>query len=165
MRNESNSDSVVEQQRTTIQLVTAITRQSPGRITTAIDAIVPGILKAAAREDDELREYALQSLEVFVLRCPGEITAFLGQIVQTGTKLIKYDPNYAGADEDEDEEMADAGEEDEDEDDWEDLWVVSGGSDSALRKWDVKTGRVLDRMSTDKAKSDRTLIWTVGVLA
>ena len=117
LRNESNSDSVVEQQRTTIQLVTAITRQSPGRITTAIDAIVPGILKAAAREDDELREYALQSLEVFVLRCPGEITAFLGQIVQTGTKLIKYDPNYAGADEDEDEEMADAGEEDEDEDD------------------------------------------------
>ena len=92
LRNESNAENVIEQQRTTIQLVAAITRQSPGRIMSAIDAIVPGVLKAAAREDDELREYALQALEVFVLRCPGEISAFLGQIVQTGTKLIKYDP-------------------------------------------------------------------------
>lgn len=115
LRNESNAENVIEQQRTTIQLVAAITRQSPGRIMSAIDAIVPGVLKAAAREDDELREYALQALEVFVLRCPGEISAFLGQIVQTGTKLIKYDPNYAG--DDEDEEMADADTGDEDDDD------------------------------------------------
>ncbi|KAL5534786.1 hypothetical protein ACEPAG_1250 [Sanghuangporus baumii] len=118
LRNENSSSAALEQQRTTIQLVAAIARQSPGRIVTILDSIIPAVLRAAAREDDELREYALQALEVFVLRCPSEITPFLGQIVQTGTKLIKYDPNYAGGDdEDEDTDMADADEEDEDEDD------------------------------------------------
>ncbi|EJD04371.1 WD40 repeat-like protein [Fomitiporia mediterranea MF3/22] len=55
---------------------------------------------------------------------------------------------------------------DEDEDvKWTDSWLVTGGSDSSLRKWDAKTGRVLDRMSTDKVRGDRTLVWAVGVLA
>lgn len=55
---------------------------------------------------------------------------------------------------------------DEDEDEeWSDSWLVTGGSDSSLRKWDVGTGRILDRMSTDKARGERTLVWTVGVLA
>ncbi|KAL5518589.1 UTP4 [Sanghuangporus vaninii] len=54
----------------------------------------------------------------------------------------------------------------EDEDDeWTDSWLVTGGSDSSLRKWDAKTGRILDRMSTDKARGERTLVWAVGVLA
>ncbi|KAG1749712.1 WD40 repeat-like protein [Suillus paluster] len=39
------------------------------------------------------------------------------------------------------------------------------GSDSSLRKWDVATGRSTDRMGTDKMKGERTLVWTVGVLA
>lgn len=117
LRNESNSDAAIEQQRTNVQLVAAIARHSPGRIAVIIDSVVPAVLKAAAREDDELREYALQTLEVFVLRCPTEITPFLGQIVQSGTKLIKYDPNYAGGDDEEDAEMADADEDEEDEDD------------------------------------------------
>jgi U3 small nucleolar RNA-associated protein 4 len=51
-----------------------------------------------------------------------------------------------------------------DEDDWNDSWLVTGGSDSSLRKWDVATGRVLDRMGTDKMRGERTLVWTVGVL-
>lgn len=53
---------------------------------------------------------------------------------------------------------------DEDEDDWSDSWLVTGGSDSSLRKWDVSTGRVIDRMGTDKVRGERTLVWTVGVL-
>lgn len=51
-----------------------------------------------------------------------------------------------------------------DEGDWRDSWLVTGGSDSSLRKWDVATGRVLDRMGTDKMRGERTLVWTVGVL-
>lgn len=56
---------------------------------------------------------------------------------------------------------------DSDEDDgdgWEDSWLVAGCSDSCLRKWDVGTGRVLDRMATEKNRGERTLVWTVGVL-
>ena len=59
----------------------------------------------------------------------------------------------AGSDEDEEED-----------DEWEDKWIVAGGSDSALRKWDVKTGRVVERMGTDKVRGERTLVWAVGVL-
>ncbi|KAG1871158.1 WD40-repeat-containing domain protein [Suillus tomentosus] len=54
---------------------------------------------------------------------------------------------------------------DDDEDEWTDTWLVTGGSDSSLRKWDVATGRSTDRMGTDKMKGERTLVWTVGVLA
>jgi cullin-associated NEDD8-dissociated protein 1 len=114
LRSDPSSSSTLEQQRTIIQLVTAIAKLSPGRLINSIDSIAPSILKACAKEDDELREYALQALEVIVLRCPSEVSPFLGQIVQTGTKLIKYDPNYAG-DDDEDTEMDDL--EDEDDED------------------------------------------------
>jgi U3 small nucleolar RNA-associated protein 4 len=51
-----------------------------------------------------------------------------------------------------------------DEDDWSDSWLVTGGSDSSLRKWNVATGRVVDRMGTDRMRGERTLVWTVGVL-
>ncbi|KAF9229647.1 WD40 repeat-like protein [Gyrodon lividus] len=54
---------------------------------------------------------------------------------------------------------------DDEEDEWADSWLVTGGSDSSLNKWDVATGRPTDRMGTDKMKGERTLVWTVGVLA
>jgi len=50
-----------------------------------------------------------------------------------------------------------------DEDEWTDSWLVTGGSDSSLRKWDVATGRVVERMGVDKVRGERTLVWTVGV--
>jgi WD40 repeat protein len=53
---------------------------------------------------------------------------------------------------------------DDNQDDWSDAWLVTGGSDSSLRKWDISTGRVIDRMGTDKIRGERTLVWTVGVL-
>ena len=67
-------------------------------------------------------------MEALVLRCPGEVTPFLGAIIQAGIQFIKYDPvcisnvyarlmltrmqNYAG--DDEDEEMEDAEADDQD---------------------------------------------------
>ncbi|CAA7264711.1 unnamed protein product [Cyclocybe aegerita] len=50
------------------------------------------------------------------------------------------------------------------EDEWTDSWLVTGGSDSSLRKWDVATGRVVERMGVDKLRGERTLVWTVGAL-
>lgn len=57
--------------------------------------------------------------------------------------------------------MADS---DDDDDEWNDSWLVTGCSDSSLRKWDVSTGRMIDRMGTNKIRGERTLVWTVGVL-
>ncbi|KAI6134122.1 WD40 repeat-like protein [Pisolithus thermaeus] len=59
----------------------------------------------------------------------------------------------------------DAESDDDDEEEWNDSWLVAGGSDSSLHKWDVRTGRPVDRMTTDKMKGERTLVWSVGVLA
>ena len=52
----------------------------------------------------------------------------------------------------------------EDEDEWQDSWIVAGCSDSSLRKWDVSSGRILDRMKTDKIRGERTLVWAVSVV-
>lgn len=35
---------------------------------------------------------SLKALEALVLRCPTEITPFLGSIIQIGNQYIKYDP-------------------------------------------------------------------------
>lgn len=53
---------------------------------------------------------------------------------------------------------------DDDEDDWKDSWLITGCSDSSLRKWDVETGRVIERMAVDKIRGERTLVWVVGIL-
>ena len=54
-----NTATIVKQ-RTTVQLVAAIARHSASHIAPVLSAIVPGILGAIQREDDELRESGLQ---------------------------------------------------------------------------------------------------------
>jgi cullin-associated NEDD8-dissociated protein 1 len=44
----------------TVQLVAAVVRQSAGQIASVLGDIVPGILSAVQRDDDELREGCLQ---------------------------------------------------------------------------------------------------------
>ncbi|KAI6021197.1 armadillo-type protein [Pisolithus marmoratus] len=108
------ADANLEPQRTTVNLVSAILRQSPQQLASSFDRIIPGVLKAVQRDDDELCEGCLQALETLLLRSSAEATPFLSSITQTGIQYIKYDPNYTGGDEDED--MAEADEDDEDED-------------------------------------------------
>ncbi|KAF9527112.1 armadillo-type protein [Crepidotus variabilis] len=104
----------LEKQRTTVQLIAAVVRHSPSQIAPVLSQIVPGILQAVEKDDDELREGSLQALEALVLRCPTETDTFLPSIIGAGNKYIKHDPNYAG--DDEDEEMADPDEDEEDDD-------------------------------------------------
>ncbi|KAJ6584561.1 armadillo-type protein [Mycena capillaripes] len=107
------SNANLEKQRTTVHLVAAVARTAPTQIAPVLGEIVPGVLTAVQRDDDELREGSLQALEALLLRCPTEITPYVGPIVQAGNQYIKYDPNYAG--DDEDEEMADADDDDDEE--------------------------------------------------
>ncbi|KAJ6521352.1 armadillo-type protein [Mycena vulgaris] len=108
------SNANLEKQRTTVHLVAAVARTAPTQIAPVLAEIVPGVLKAVQRDDDELREGSLQALEALLLRCPTEITPYVGPIMQAGSQYIKYDPNYAG--DDEDEEMTDADDEDDEDD-------------------------------------------------
>lgn len=50
----------LEKQRTVVNLVAAIARVSPQRIAPALPEVVPAVLKALSRDDDELREGSLQ---------------------------------------------------------------------------------------------------------
>lgn len=105
----------LDAQRTIVQLVGGAGRYSPHKIAGVLPDVVPGVLNACNRDDAELRENALQTLEILVLRCPSEITPYLNSIIGISSKLIKYDPNYAGGDDDdEDEEMGDADDDDDD---------------------------------------------------
>ncbi|QRW00756.1 WD40 domain-containing protein [Ceratobasidium sp. AG-Ba] len=45
-----------------------------------------------------------------------------------------------------------------------DTTLVTGCSDSCLRTWDVRTGRVVSRMAVERARGERTLVWSVAVL-
>ena len=50
----------VDKQRTTVQLVAAVARHSPHQIAPVLHDLVPNIIKAASKEDEELRESGLQ---------------------------------------------------------------------------------------------------------
>ena len=47
---------------------------------------------------------------------------------------------------------------------WADAWLVAGCADSSVRKFDVASGRVLERMTAHRARGERTLVWAAGVL-
>lgn len=100
---------------TAVQLVGAIARTAPQKLGPVVGELLPGIFSAISKDDPELKESCLQTLESLVLRCPQEITPCLNQIINAGLEYIKYDPNYAADDEeDEDEEMEDADDDDDD---------------------------------------------------
>lgn len=106
-----------DQLRTSVSLVGALAKTAPQQMGKQAPELIPLILGAAtAHDDDELKEGVLLTLETLVLKCPTETGPFINQIVDAGTSLIKYDPNWAADDEDEDIEMGDDDDEDEDDD-------------------------------------------------
>ena len=50
----------LDKQRTTVQLVAAVARHSPHQIAPVLNDVVPGIIKAVSKDDEELRESGLQ---------------------------------------------------------------------------------------------------------
>lgn len=47
---------------------------------------------------------------------------------------------------------------------WEDSFIVTGGADSSVRIWNAASGRCEYRMTTDKRRSEHTLVWAITVL-
>lgn len=54
--------------------------------------LVPLIIATLQKNDDDLKEVALQSLESLVLKCPTEVAPFFTQILEAATSLLKHDP-------------------------------------------------------------------------
>lgn len=45
-----------------------------------------------------------------------------------------------------------------------DEYIVSGGSDSAIRTWSPQTGRTILRMTVAKNRKEQTLVWAVAAI-
>ena len=53
-----------------------------------------GCWQEAGEGDDELREFSLQALEAFLLRCPQDAKEHLEPIFSVVQQSLAYDPNY-----------------------------------------------------------------------
>ncbi|KAK4702038.1 hypothetical protein P7C70_g4189, partial [Phenoliferia sp. Uapishka_3] len=131
----------IDKLKTSVSLVGALARSAPTKMGKKAAELVPLILSAASKDDDELKEGALQTLEALVLKCPTELALTMLEIIQIGTSLVKYDPNYAGGDDDDDVEMnglSDGDDDDDDEfgdeysDDDDTSWTVRRGATKLL---------------------------------
>eukprot|EP00195_Chlamydomonas_chlamydogama_P007020 CAMPEP_0202892974 /NCGR_PEP_ID=MMETSP1392-20130828/2632_1 /ASSEMBLY_ACC=CAM_ASM_000868 /TAXON_ID=225041 /ORGANISM="Chlamydomonas chlamydogama, Strain SAG 11-48b" /LENGTH=1235 /DNA_ID=CAMNT_0049577131 /DNA_START=157 /DNA_END=3864 /DNA_ORIENTATION=- len=103
--------------RTYIQSIGQISRAVGYRFGRHLSTAVPLVMSYcdnAAEGDDELREYSLQALESFVMRCPHDSRPLLDALLKAVLKYIKYDPNLA--DDMEEDEEEEGGDEEEDED-------------------------------------------------
>ena len=135
-RSSANTDLV----RTVVQLQGALAKTCPRRLGRRLPEFMPRLIHITtseqAEEEDELREACLQTMEYVVLRCPTEVTPFIGQIVDLSITLLKHDPNYAGSD-GSDDEMADEEGFESDEDDIVDEQSYSDDDDMS---WKVRRG-------------------------
>uniref|UniRef100_F6Z3T2 TATA-binding protein interacting (TIP20) domain-containing protein n=1 Tax=Ciona intestinalis TaxID=7719 RepID=F6Z3T2_CIOIN len=89
-------EAVTRMRRTYVQCICSITRQAGHRVGKYLQDIMPLVTMFCELEeaDDELREHSIQAFELFVRRCPMEVTAYLSSIINMCLKYITYDPNY-----------------------------------------------------------------------
>nr|CAB3227534.1 cullin-associated NEDD8-dissociated protein 1 [Phallusia mammillata] len=115
-----DDNSLVRTRRTCVQCICAITRQAGHRVGRSLEQLMPLVTEFCTQDeaDDELREHCLQAFELFVRRCPMEVTPHLSSIIEMCLNYITFDPNYNYDDgDDDDDTMEDDGDLDDQDDD------------------------------------------------
>lgn len=125
--NLKNKAAKSEMTRTNIQMIGALSRAVGYRFGPHLGDTVPVLIDyctTASENDEELREYSLQALESFLLRCPRDISVYCDEILHLTLAYLSYDPNFTdnmeedtddeGHEEEEDEESANEYTDDED---------------------------------------------------
>ncbi|GAA0140085.1 ubiquitin-protein ligase [Lithospermum erythrorhizon] len=111
-----NKDSKPDLTRTNIQMIGALSRAVGYRFGPHLGDTVPVLVNyctSASENDEELREYSLQALESFLLRCPRDISYYCDQILHLNLEFLSYDPNFTdNMEEDTDNEYPEEEEED-----------------------------------------------------
>ncbi|XP_074330491.1 cullin-associated NEDD8-dissociated protein 1 [Apium graveolens] len=106
-----------EMARTNIQMIGALSRSVGYRFGTHLGDTIPVLInycKSASENDEELREYSLQALESFLLRCPRDISPYCDEILDLNLEYLSYDPNFTdNMEEDTDDESHEEDEDDE----------------------------------------------------
>ncbi|XP_078432582.1 cullin-associated and neddylation dissociated [Wolffia australiana] len=83
--------------RTNIQMIGALSRAVGYRFGPHLSDTVPLLISYCSNEsetDEELREYSLQALESFLLRCPRDISTYCDEILLLALEYLSYDPNF-----------------------------------------------------------------------
>lgn len=111
-----NKGTKPEMTRTNIQMIGALSRAVGYRFGPHLGDTVPILIRycmSASENDEELREYSLQALESFLLRCPRDIFSYCNEILHLTLDYLSYDPNFTdNMEEDTDDEVHDEEEED-----------------------------------------------------
>ncbi|KAF7563406.1 hypothetical protein G7046_g745 [Stylonectria norvegica] len=118
-----------------ISILGSMARSIPTRFGPHLPKAAPFILQALADEElqhhlellrdgddlgqefNEVHEAALVALEAFLASCPQEMRPFTDDAMAACLRFLKYDPNYAAADDDEDMEIDEDDEDEMDDDD------------------------------------------------
>ncbi|XP_019191103.1 PREDICTED: cullin-associated NEDD8-dissociated protein 1 [Ipomoea nil] len=124
-----NKSSKPEMTRTNIQMIGALSRAVGYRFGPHLADTVPILINyctTASENDEELREYSLQALESFLLRCHRDISPYCDQILHLTLEFLSYDPNFTdNMEEDTDNEIQEEEEDDESADEYTDDEDVS----------------------------------------
>ncbi|VFQ84833.1 unnamed protein product [Cuscuta campestris] len=125
----SNKGSKPEMTRTNIQMIGALSRAVGYRFGPHLADAVPILINycaTASENDEEVREYSLQALESFLLRCHRDISSYCIKILHLTLEFLSYDPNFTdNMEEDTDNELQEEDEDDESADEYTDDEDVS----------------------------------------
>ncbi|XP_022716323.1 cullin-associated NEDD8-dissociated protein 1-like isoform X2 [Durio zibethinus] len=115
VRNLGSKGTKSELIRTNIQMIGALSRAVGYRFGPHLEDTVPVLISyctTASENDEELREYSLQALESFLLRCPRDIYSYCDEILRLVLEYLSYDPNFTDNMEEDTDDENDAEEED-----------------------------------------------------
>ncbi|AQK60429.1 Cullin-associated NEDD8-dissociated protein 1 [Zea mays] len=140
--------------RTNIQMIGSLSRSVGYRFGPHLAETVPLLISyctSASENDEELREYSLQALESFMLRCPRDISPYCEGILNLALEYVSYDPNFTDSmDEDTDEEAKEEDDDDESANEYTDdedaSWKVRRASAKCLSAIIVSRPEMLSKM-------------------
>lgn len=140
--------------RTNIQMIGALSRAVGYRFGPHLGDAVPILINYcnnASENDEELREYSLQALESFLLRCPRDISSYCDQILHLTLEFLSHDPNFTdNMEEDTDDESYVEEEDDESANEYTDdedvSWKVRRAAAKCLAALIVSRPELLSRL-------------------
>lgn len=151
LKNQSTKSEIT---RTNIQMIGALSRAVGYRFGPHLGDAVPILINYcnnASENDEELREYSLQALESFLLRCPRDISSYCDQILHLTLEFLSHDPNFTdNMEEDTDDESYVEEEDDESANEYTDdedvSWKVRRAAAKCLAALIVSRPEMLSRL-------------------
>jgi cullin-associated NEDD8-dissociated protein 1 len=154
----SNSTQCVAS-KTILQCIATIVRQAGHRSNEdQLKHVMPVIHGFCRINDDEVREYCIQTFEAYIKRCPVIVNVCLADIVEVCLKNVSHDPNYNYDEDDDDDEAMDMDNDDEASDSADDY------SDDDDLSWKVRraSAKCLEALITSRPDLVNDLFVSIG---